>query len=210
MNVADDGHCIRTATACQMSYMLRMEAKTWDVKSTARVWQSPASDYYRGDDQKRRDERPKSGLQQAGNRHPQNGPERVESLQPADALAPLAFWCELDDEQACYGVRGSSAKTNQECGDQPGTESVHNWEAEKAGCNQHEAAEEDGAIGQRPIRGPAPNGREQSTNIQRSDGYAKLSGATAGIGHHKRNEYRRETRCERTKDGIGQVPGLDP
>ena len=69
------------------------------------TWQSPASDYYRGDDQKRRDERPKSGLQQAGNRHPQNGPERVECLQPADALAPLAFWCELDDEQACYGVR---------------------------------------------------------------------------------------------------------
>src|SRR5262249_42524761 len=139
MNVADDGHCIRTATACQMSHMPRMKAKTRDVKSTARDWQSPASDYYRGDDQKRRDERPKGGLQQAGNRHPQNGPERVESLQPTDALAPLAFWCELDDEQACHGVRGSSAKTNQECGDQPGTESVHNCEAEKAGCNQHEA-----------------------------------------------------------------------
>src|SRR5208282_2763085 len=43
-----------------------------------------------------------------------------------------------------------------------------------------------------------------------SDGCAKLSGATAGIGHHKRNEYRRETRCERTQDGVGQVPGLDP
>src|SRR5208282_6600672 len=59
-------------------------------------------------------------------------------------------------------------------------------------------------------RGPAPDKREQSANIQRSDGCAKLSGATAGIGHHKRNEYRRETRGERTKDGVSQVPGLDP
>jgi hypothetical protein len=106
MNVADDGNCIRTAAARQMSHMPRMEAKTWDVKSTARDRQSPASDYYRWDDQGRRDQRAKSGLQQAGNRHPDNGTERVECLQPTDALAPLAFRCELDDEQACYSVRG--------------------------------------------------------------------------------------------------------
>jgi len=48
---------------------------------------------------------------------------------------------------SCYGVRGSDAEANQECRDQPGSESAHESEAEKAGCNQQEAAEEDGAIG---------------------------------------------------------------
>ena len=119
MNVADDGSCIRTAATCQMRHNPSRDAKVRDVKRTARDRQSPASDYYRRDDQERRDQRPKSGFQQTCNRHPDNGTERVERLQPADALAPLTFWCELDDEQTCYGVRGSSAKANQVCGDQP-------------------------------------------------------------------------------------------
>ena len=54
------------------------------------------------------------------------------------------------------------------------------------------------------------NGREQSTDILCSDGRANLSGATAGIGHHQWNKYRREAGCERAKNGIGQVPRLDP
>jgi hypothetical protein len=87
-----------------------MKVKAWDVERTARDGQFPASDYYRRDDERRCDQRPQSGLQQPGNPHSDNGTERVECLQPADALAPFAFRCELHDEKACYGVGGPVPK----------------------------------------------------------------------------------------------------
>ena len=104
MNMADYGSRIRTTATREMSDSPASNSKTRDVKRTARDWQSPASDYYRRDDQERRDQCAKNGFEQTRNRHPANGTKRVECLQPADPLAPLALRCELDDEQACYGV----------------------------------------------------------------------------------------------------------